>query len=90
MILLLDGGNTRLKWATWDGSFQFGDALIHPHNPQISCTAGTEGVRARGNSGPGLLWEQLQGFVVVDQGIAELERPIPGRPLEARVAHIQQ
>lgn len=33
MILLLDVGNTRLKWATWDGAFQFGDALIHHDKP---------------------------------------------------------
>lgn len=33
MILLLDVGGTRLKWATWDGSFQFGDAVVHNDNP---------------------------------------------------------
>ena len=33
MILLIDVGSTRLKWATWDGQFQFGDALAHAEKP---------------------------------------------------------
>lgn len=33
MILLLDVGGTRLKWATWDGVFQFGDAVVHQDKP---------------------------------------------------------
>jgi type III pantothenate kinase len=33
MILLLDVGGTRLKWATWEGAFRFGDAVVHKDKP---------------------------------------------------------
>lgn len=33
MMLLLDIGNTRIKWASWDGQFRYHEALAHDGAP---------------------------------------------------------
>lgn len=35
MILLIDVGGTRLKWAQWDGKLQIGEPLVHNDKPLL-------------------------------------------------------